>query len=130
MRKSFEEFIKDVELKGRRRKPTRARDDVLKGTLMSKRNWRVAVREAALRGVSCVILYRKTTTNEVKRYEVIPTEYAYRRMKGGKLRKILWVQDCRDDKDKRQIKMFVCRNILKVAITGRHLKSKWPIKIK
>jgi len=130
MKKSFEEFVKEVELKGKRRKPVRTQPANIRGTLMAMRNWRIAVREAALRGVTCVILYKKTTTNEVKRYEVIPTEYAYRRMKDKKLKKILWVQDCRDDRDKRQIKMFVCKNILKVAITDRHLKSRWEIKIK
>jgi len=129
MKKSFEEFLKGVDRKARTRKPVRTDARGMRGTLAAKRNWRIAIREAALRSVTCVILYRKTTTNEVKRYEVIPTEYAYKRMKGGMMRKVLWVQDCRDERDKRQIKQFVCRNILKVAIAGRKLKSRWPIKI-
>lgn len=128
MNKSFEDFIRHVELKGKRKKPVRTKKDI-RGTLLEQRNWRVAVREAALRGVTAVILYKKKTTNEVKRYEVIPTEYAYKKMKGGVLRKILWVQDVRDDKDKRQIKMFLCRNIIKAVPTDRRLKSRWPILI-
>lgn len=128
MDKNFADFIQKVELRGKTRRPVRTKATI-RGTLASRRNWRVVVREAALRGVTCIILYKKSTTGEVKRYEVIPTEYAYRRMKGGVLRRILWVQDVRDDKDKRQIKMFLCRNIIKAALTDRHLKSKWPIKI-
>ncbi len=129
MRGSFEDFVKSVELKGRDRKPVRTGAKV-RGTLMDMRNYRVAIREAALRGVSCIMLYKKTTTNEVKRYEVLPTEYAYRRMKGGLLRKVLWVQDCRDGSDHRQIKMFVMRNIIRVALTDRRLRPKWPILIR
>ncbi|MBP5458955.1 MAG: hypothetical protein J6Y62_02085 [Clostridia bacterium] len=129
MRKDFEDFVRLVELRGKKKKPVRA-VAYISGTMLARRNWRVSVREAALRGVTCVILYRKSTTNEVKRYEVIPTEYAYRKMKGGFVRKILWVQDVRDDKDKRQIKMFLCRNIIKAVLTDRKLKSRWPILIK
>ena len=129
MRKDFEDFVRLVELRGKKKKPVSA-VAYISGTMLARRNWRVSVREAALRGVTCVILYRKSTTNEVKRYEVIPTEYAYRKMKGGFVRKILWVQDVRDDKDKRQIKMFLCRNIIKAVLTDRKLKSRWPILIK
>lgn len=128
MNKSFSDFIKLVELKGKKKKPTRTKTKI-RGTLLEQRNWRVSVREAALRGTTCIILYKKSTTGEVKRYEVIPTEYAYHRMKGGVMRRILWVQDVRDEKNKRQIKMFLCRNIIKAVPTDRKLKPKWPILI-
>lgn len=122
----YAQFLAQVDRLAATRKPVRTRADI-KGTLAAKRNFRIAIREAALRGVTCVILYRKTTANEVKRYEVIPTEYAYKRMKGGLLRKILWVQDVRDDK---RTKSLYLRNILKAVLTDRRLKSKWPIKIR
>ena len=125
MRANFAEFVAQVEAAGAKRKPTRTRADV-RGTLSAKRNFRVAIREAALRGVTCVILYRKVTTGEIKRYEVIPTEYAYKRMAGNRLRKILWAQDVRDDK---RTKSFYLRNIAKAVLTDRRLRSKWPIKI-
>lgn len=128
MRKSLEEFAKAVELKARTRKPVRTGQS-MRGTLASKRNYRVAIRESALRGTTCVLLYRKATTSEVKRYEVIPTEYAYRRNRDGQLRKVLWVQDVRDRNDTRQIKCFYMRNIIRAAITDRHLAPKWPVLI-
>ena len=70
-------------------------------------------------------LYKKVTTDEVKRYEVIPTEYKYKKLRAG-WRKVLYIQDVRE---KKQIKLFVVRNILKVALTDRKPKSMWPIKI-
>ncbi len=124
MKKSFADFVKDVETRARRKKPLRTRVDI-RGTLMAKRNRRVAIREAALRGVSCIFLYRKVTTDEVKRYEVIPTEYKYKKLRTG-WRKVLYIQDVRD---KKQIKLFVVRNILRVALTDRRPKSLWPVKI-
>lgn len=129
MKKSFQQFIEDAERRAADRKPVKTRDEI-RGSLGNMRNYRIAIREAALRGVTCILLYRKVTTNEVKRYEVIPTEYAYRRNKQGGIRKVLWVQDVRDKKDRRQIKCFYMRNILKAVLTDRRLVSKWPIKIK
>lgn len=124
MKQSFADFVKEVETKARKKKPVRTRVDI-RGTLVAKRNKRVAIREAALRGVSCIILYKKVTTDEVKRYEVIPTEYKYKKLRAG-WRKVLYIQDVRE---KKQIKLFVVRNILKVALTDRKPKSMWPIKI-
>lgn len=124
MKKSFADFVKEVEERNKNKKPLRTKVDI-RGTLMAKRNTRVAIREAALRGVSCIILYKKITTNEVNRYEVIPTEYKYKRLRAG-WRKVLYIQDVRE---KKQIKLFVVRNILKVALTERRPTSMWPIKI-
>ena len=125
MKQSFEEFVKQVESRARRKKPVRTKTRI-EGTLLAKRNKRVAIREAALRGVSCVVLYRKSTTGEVKRYEVIPMEYASRRMHDRKLRKVLWVCDVREGK---MTKCFVVRGIIKVALTNRRLRCPWPIRI-
>ncbi len=108
------------------RKPRRQR---MKPDVPTARGWRIAVRESALRGVRCIVIYEKKTTGEVKRYEVIPTEYAYRRNKEGAIRKVLWVQDCNDGSDHRQIKCFYVRNIKKAAVTRRRVKPKWPILI-
>ena len=108
------------------RKPRRQR---MRPDVPTARGWRIAVRESALRGVRCIIIYRKTTTDEVKRYEVIPTEYAYRRNRDGRIRKVLWVQDCNDGSDRREIKCFYVRNIMKAAVTRRRVRPKWPILI-
>lgn len=109
--------------------PRRPARSPKKAEIPRSRGWRIAIREAALRGVRCIVIYRKATTDEVKRYEVIPTEYAYRRNKDGRIRKVLWVQDCNDGSDHRQIKCFYMRNILKAAVTRRKVKPKWPILI-
>ena len=88
--------------------------------LFKRWSYRLAIREAVKRGTTCVLLYHKTTEGrEVRRYEVIPTQYEYRLDRNGKIRKALWVQDVRDGKDKRQIKLFYCHRIVKGAVTDR-----------
>ena len=124
-RKSFEEFVKQVESKASKRKPVKTKQS-LTGSLFAKRNTRIAIREAALRGVTIVILYEKITTGEVKRYEVIPLSYRYRKLRVGR-RKVLFCQDWRDGK---KTKYFVLRNIYKVAITDRKVKASWTVEIK
>ena len=103
--------------------------EILSETIQKKRNARIAIREAALRGTTCFILYRKFEDKKVKRYEVLPTEYANRKDKNGKWRKALWVQDCHEGRDRRQIKLFYCSGILKAVVTDRKRKPKWPILI-
>lgn len=119
------EFIKKVEQQAKKKRPVRTKVDI-RGTLLAKRNYRVAIREAALRGVTCVILYRKVTTKRLKRFEVLPISYRYKRFKEG-WRKALYIEDVRE---KHQIKNFILRHIQKVAITDRRLKSHWPVEIK
>lgn len=126
LRKSF---LKTSSLTSYEKKPKRAKAS-LKDTISRRRNARIAIREAALRGTTCVILYKKFTDKKVGRYEVIPTEYDYLPDKNGKIRKTLWVQDCHEGKDRRQIKKFYCSGIIKAIVTDRKRRPKWPILIK
>mgnify|MGYP004696194687 CR=1 FL=1 len=119
------EFVKKIEQAAKKKKPTLTKVDI-RGSLFAKRNYRVAIREAALRGVTCVILYRKVTTKRLKRFEVLPISYRYKQFKEG-WRKALYIEDVRQ---KHQIKNFIMRHIQKVAITDRKMKSRWPIEIK
>ena len=118
------EFIKKVEQKARKKKPVRTKVDI-RGTLLAKRNKRVAIREAALRGVTCVILYRKITTKRLKRFEVLPLSYRYRKLREG-LRRVLFIQDVRDQ---HQTKNFAIKYIQSVALTDRRIKPHWPVEI-
>lgn len=98
--------------------------------LFKRWNYRLAIREAVKRGTTCILLYHKTTEGrEVRRYEVLPTQYEYRIDRDGKIRKALWVQDVRDGKDKRQIKLFYCHRIIKGVVTKRKRSPKWKIRI-
>lgn len=106
------------------RKPFKVKRDIL-GTLSAKRNSRIAIREAALRGVTMIILYRREQNGQVKRYEVVPLSYRFRRLKAG-LRKVLF---CQDVNEKGQVKFFLMRNIFKVALTKKKSKPKWPVEI-
>ena len=106
------------------RKPFKVKRDIL-GTLSAKRNSRIAIREAALRGVTMIILYRREQNGQVKRYEVVPLSYRFRRLKRG-LRKVLF---CQDINEKGQVKFFLMRNIFKVALTKKKSKPKWPVEI-
>ena len=110
------------------KKPRRSKKTI-KDAGSNRRNARIAIREAALRGTTCVILYCRFTDHQVKRYEVIPTQYAYLPDKNGKIRKALWVQDCHEGKDRRQIKRFYFTGIIKAAVTDRRRAPKWPILI-
>lgn len=106
------------------RKPFKVERDIL-GTLSAKRNSRIAIREAALRGVTMIILYKREQNGQVKRYEVVPLSYRFRRLKAG-LRKVLF---CQDVNEKGQVKFFLMRNIFKVALTKKKSKPKWPVEI-
>lgn len=119
------DFVKKVEQQAKKKKPTLTKVDI-RGSLFAKRNYRIAIREAALRGVSCVILYRKVTTKRLKRFEVLPISYRYKQFKEG-WRKALYIEDVRQN---HQIKNFLMKYIQKVAITDRKFKSRWPVEIK
>lgn len=124
MKKSFEQFVKSVQQKAPKRKPLKVKKP-LSGTLFAKRNSRLAIRQGALRGVTIVILYKKVTTGQVKRYQIIPISYRYRKLKQGR-RKVLFAQDYRDNK---QIKYFLLKSIYKVALTDRKVKPNWQVEI-
>lgn len=124
-KQKFEEFVKKVQQKAPKRKPVRTKKKSLTGTLFAKRNTRLAIREAALRGVCIVILYEKVTDHTINKYYVFPLSYRFRKLKQGR-RKVLFALDVRENK---QIKMFCLKNIYKVAITDRKVKSRFPIEI-
>ena len=94
------------------------------GTLFAQRNWRLGVKEAALRRTQIILTYKKVTTGEVKKYVVAPYSYRYRRLRSGR-RKLLFAYDMKS----KHIKGFVTRNIRKVAITDRKFRPKWPVEI-
>jgi len=119
-----DEFFQMMQSKAQRRLPKRTGIKPKRGTLFAKRNRRIAIRESALRLRQCILTYRKTTTNETKKYVVSPYSWRYRRLKAG-FRKVLYAWD---QKDKRT-KSFVVRNIQNVALTDRKYKPKWKVEI-
>jgi len=119
-----ERYIEEQARKAPRRRPRRVGFKPRYGTLYALRNKGIAVQEAALRRVQIVIIYKKITTGEVKRYIVAPYSYRYRRLRVGR-RKLLFAYDMRD----RHIKGFVWNNVRKVAITDRKFRPKWPVEI-
>lgn len=116
------QFISDQEAKAPRRKPKRVGKSPAYGTLFALRNTRLAIREAALRNVQIIIMYKKETTGETKKYIVAPYSLRYRRLKRG-VRKLLFAYDMND----LHIKGFVLSNIRNVAITDRKFIPKWPV---
>lgn len=123
-KQNFEQFVKKVQQKAPKRKPVRTKKP-LTGTLFAKRNTRLAIRQAALRGVSIIILYKKVTDGTLNKYLVFPLSYRFRKLKQGR-RKVLFALDVKEGK---QIKMFSLRNIYKVAITDKKVRSRYPIEI-
>jgi predicted DNA binding protein len=124
--KLFKKFVDKVNRKQIKRKPVKTNPKKMKGTLLAKRNKRIAIREGALRSVSIIIRYKKVTTGKIKRYEINPISWRYRKLKSG-YRKVLFALDKKANK---QIKMFVLRNIQNVGLTDKKFKSKYPIEIK
>jgi len=119
-------FMDRMEKAAKRRKPSRVGKNLkdIVGTLAAKRNKRLAIREAALRGVQVVLRYTKITTGETKRYTVAPYSYRYRKLKVGR-RKVFYAYDMRD----KHIKSFVLRNIQNVFLTDRRYRPRWPVEI-
>ena len=124
IKSEYSDFVKKVEFRQEAKKPRVTKGVDVKGSL-ALRNNRLSIREAALRSCTCVILYKKVTTDEINKYEVIPIEWKYKKTKRG-MRKVLYAADYRDQK---RIKMFVGRNIFRAAPTNRRVKSLYPILI-
>ena len=118
------DFIMQQEAKAPKRLPRRVGQKQKVGTLFAIRNKRLSIREAALRNAQIIITYKKTTTNETKKYVVAPYSYRYKRLKVG-LRKMLFAYDMKE----RRIKGFAMRNIRNVAITDRKFRPRWPVEI-
>ena len=124
IKNEYSDFVKKVEFRAEAKKPRITKGVDVKGSL-AMRNYRLSIREAALRSCTCVILYHKVTTDEINKYEVIPIEWKYKKTKRG-MRKVLYAEDYRDQK---QIKMFVGRNIMRAAPTNRRVRPMYPILI-
>jgi len=130
-KKHWADFVKTQREKAPKRRPTRVRrTDRMTGTLYAIRNKRMAIREGAVRRVSVVIVYKKITTNRIKKFEVIPLSWRYKRLKKG-FRKVLYAIDKMDPKKGRQLKNFVLKNIRNVMLTDRKFKpdSRYPVEI-
>lgn len=126
--RSFLELITEMEKIAPRRKPVRVNVENVEGSLFSIRNKRIAIREAALRRVGCIITYKKLNTGEVKKYFVNPYSFRFRKLKIGR-RKVLYAQDRNDVRGRGEIKSFVMTGIRQVAITDRKFIPRWKIEI-
>jgi len=121
---SRDDFFQIMQSKAQKRLPKRTGMKPKRGTLFAKRNKRLAIRESALRLRQCILTYRKTTTNETKKYVVAPYSWRYRRLKVG-FRKVLYAYDMRD----KRTKSFVVKAIQNVALTDRKYKPRWEVEI-
>lgn len=85
---------------------------------------RVTLRDAALKKKVVRITYRKTTSGEIKVYNIEPYSFRYLRMNVG-IRKSLFGFDIKENR----IKSFAMRNITKIEMTGNSFSPRWPIEI-
>ena len=138
-------WIAKMEKKAPTRRAVRARvkPSEIRGTLGAKRNFRLVIREAALRRVMIVITYKKTTTNAVNQYLVEPYSYRTRKLKIGR-RKVLYAfdthklpnQDPAKSKAEKErskvpsIKSYALSNIKKAVLTDKKYHPRWTVEIK
>jgi len=85
---------------------------------------RVTLRDAALKKKTVKITYKKTTSGEIKVYQIEPYSFRYLRMKVG-VRKSLFGFDIKE----KRIKSFAMRNITKIEMTNSSFSPRWPIEI-
>lgn len=85
---------------------------------------RLTLRDAALQKKDVEIVYRKTTTAELKRYVVEPYSYRYLRLKVG-IRKMLFGWDTRENK----IKSFALSNITQIKPLEKRFSPRFPVEI-
>jgi hypothetical protein len=93
-------------------------------TVLKRRTNRMKIQEAATVRRIINITYRKTTTREVKNYDIEPYSYRYRRLKVG-LRKMLYGYDVKD----KTIKGFSVREIRKTVITNKKYRARWKVEL-
>lgn len=104
------------------------------GTLLAKRNFRLAIREAAGRSVLIAMLYTKLTTGDTLEYLLEPYSYRYRRLRMG-IRKVLFAWKVGDGSNrtlpvkKQGIRSFFLGNIQAVKILHRKYKPRWKVEI-
>lgn len=85
---------------------------------------RVTIRDAALLKRVVEIQYKKTTTDEVKLYQIEPYSYRYLKLKVG-VRKMLFGWDTKEKK----IKSFALRNIRRIKMLSRGYSPRFPVEI-
>lgn len=116
-------FIDEQSKKTHKKKPKKAPKNV-KEVYLPLRDIRVLIMRAASELKQVMIIYKKTTTGEVKRYRVAPYSYRYRRLRVG-IRKMFFAYDMADQ----HIKGFALKNIRTVEILNRKYRPKWPVEI-
>jgi len=111
------------------------------GTLFARRNVRLAIREAARRGVKVRIVYKKIGDDKAtKIYLVDPYAFRFRKTRVG-FRKMFFAFD--DEKMRHQrgadakrhkgqgtIKMFVLNQILNTQVTNQKYRRRWAVQIR
>ena len=112
-------FIESQKTKKRKPKKT---PKAVKEIYLPARDVRTLIMMAANELKQVMIIYKKETTGEVKRYRVAPYSYRYRRLKVG-IRKMFFAYDMSD----KHIKGFVLKNIRTVEILSRKFRPKWPV---
>lgn len=124
-----ERFSKEASLNSRERLPMRKGD--FHDALNRKATPGVVVLEAARRGAACIIIYKKVTDSKVRRIPAIPLSYGYRRMKNGKMAKVLWVQDVRElvRGNRKSMKCLIFRKIIIAALTDTKIRPGLPQRI-
>jgi len=127
----------------RRAVRTRVKPGELRGTLGASRNFRLVIRESALRQVLVMITYKKTSTDVTNKYLVEPYSYRSRKLKVGR-RKMLFAYDTHKlpnpdsnrskaealRSKKPSIKGFAMSNIKKAVITDTKFRPRWPVEIR
>lgn len=112
--------------KGKSRLPLKKRVDAKPNKKKPSRivDVRVTIRDGAVLKRVIEIVYKKTTTQEVKTYRVAPYSYRYLRLRVG-IRKMLFGWDFSE----KHIKSFALRNIQSARLTNNHFTPKFPIEI-
>jgi hypothetical protein len=140
-----EAWLAAMERKAPTRRAVRARvkTSEMRGTLGAARNFRLVIREAALRKVMVVITYKKTTSGATNRYMIEPYSYRSRKLKVGR-RKVLFGYDTHkfsnpdpsrskseQERSKRKsIKSFALSNIRKAVLTDTKFRPRWTVEIR
>ena len=109
--------------KTKKRKPKKT-PKAVKEVYLPARDVRTLIMMAANELKQIMIIYKKETTGEVKRYRVAPYSYRYRRLKIG-IRKMFFAYDMSD----KHIKGFVLKNIRTVEILSRRYRPLWPVEL-
>lgn len=93
------------------------------GTLMAKRNRRLAIIEGGRAKRKIYVRYKKLS-GETKLYFLEPYSLRYRKLKDG-WRKVLYAYHFDKSKRKGTIKMFVLEGVLNVRVTNHRFFPRW-----